>query len=54
MLTWSNDVTECFYCVSKSVAVCVKKGNAQLAKETLKWLEKETEIPEVCIYLLQF
>ncbi|RXN26422.1 potassium voltage-gated channel subfamily B member 2 [Labeo rohita] len=26
--------------------VCVKKGNSQLAKETLKWLEKETELPE--------
>lgn len=40
--------------MSKSVAVCVKKGNSKLSKETLQWLEKEIEIPEVCIYLLQF
>ncbi|KAI2649082.1 Telomeric repeat-binding factor 1 [Labeo rohita] len=32
--------------IVQSVAVCVKKGNSQLAKETLKWLEKETELPE--------
>ncbi|XP_051738796.1 telomeric repeat-binding factor 1 [Ctenopharyngodon idella] len=32
--------------IVQSVAVCVKKGNSQLAKETLQWLEKETEIPE--------
>uniref|UniRef100_A0A671NF90 Telomeric repeat-binding factor n=2 Tax=Sinocyclocheilus anshuiensis TaxID=1608454 RepID=A0A671NF90_9TELE len=31
--------------IVQSVAVCVKKGNSQLAKETLRWLEKETEIP---------
>ncbi|XDV47296.1 hypothetical protein PO909_016968 [Leuciscus waleckii] len=32
--------------IVQSVAVCVKKGNSKLAKETLQWLEKETEIPE--------
>ncbi|XP_067290728.1 telomeric repeat-binding factor 1 [Pseudorasbora parva] len=32
--------------IVQSVAVCIKKGNTQLAKETLQWLEKNTEIPE--------
>ncbi|XP_073686648.1 telomeric repeat-binding factor 1 [Garra rufa] len=31
--------------IVQSVAVCVKNGKSQLAKETLQWLEKETEIP---------
>ncbi|KAL1248791.1 hypothetical protein QQF64_022109 [Cirrhinus molitorella] len=31
--------------IVQSVAVCVKNGKSQLAKETLQWLEKETELP---------
>lgn len=37
--------------MSKSVAVCVKKGHSKLANEALQWLEKETELPAVRIYL---
>ncbi|XP_055038615.2 telomeric repeat-binding factor 1 [Misgurnus anguillicaudatus] len=32
--------------IVQCVAVCLKKGNSQMAKDTLQWLEKETEIPE--------
>ncbi|XP_072544554.1 telomeric repeat-binding factor 1 [Salminus brasiliensis] len=28
------------------VGVCLEKGNAQLAEDTLQWLEKETTLPE--------
>ncbi|XP_016120947.1 telomeric repeat-binding factor 1-like [Sinocyclocheilus grahami] len=37
--------------IVQSVAVCVKKGHSKLANETLQWLEKETELPAVRIYL---
>ncbi|XP_056306374.1 LOW QUALITY PROTEIN: telomeric repeat-binding factor 1 [Danio aesculapii] len=30
----------------QSVAVCVKKGYDKLAKETLQWLEEQTDVPE--------
>lgn len=35
--------------MSKSVAVCVKKGYDKLGKETLQWLEEQTDVPEVGI-----